>query len=56
MIQDGCSAHDVSPDAVVERWLEAEVRDTDEPLATVAMCACCLGPSRLGYDYCRRCG
>lgn len=47
---DGCGFHTVSAESVGRRW--ETIAALDEPSA---MCACCLGPCRVGADFCTRC-
>ena len=47
---DGCRVHNLSHESVARRWDTAGA--LDEPCST---CGCCLGPSLLGSDFCRRC-
>lgn len=48
--RDGCREHGVGRDEVEQRWERSEAADADS-----SVCACCLGPSRIGFDYCRKC-
>lgn len=54
--REGCREHAVGKAQVEDRWRRAEERDLEKETATVSMCACCLGPARIGYNYCRTCG
>lgn len=59
---DGCGFHSVTPDAVTERWARVEEivgftpeDDHDAQWSFIAMCACCLGPTRGNAELCSRC-
>ena len=49
-IEDGCTAHTVTADAVAERWAEVQRRDF-----APGFCACCSGPAHPQTLVCRLC-
>jgi hypothetical protein len=49
-VVDGCGFHALSAGSVGSRWASIEALDE-----ACAMCACCLGPCRVGADFCTRC-
>ena len=49
-VEDGCTAHTVTAEAVARRWAEAERRDLRP-----GFCSCCSGPAQPQMLVCRWC-